>query len=205
MERRLPDAAVFTVTELLRTLDLLRDAVARGQDINYVFRPYPHYIDELLAEALSTANPDDIREHSEPSLGRLLVVYALRLASVALHDQSDATLAWAVRAAAIGAGLDDEQEALRVMAPIEASATALGFDMASVGGTLRAEGWVTEADFLDDWLSRPPDMRSLESMGYVKADGFLRYAPSGNEPTEADMRAIQAAWLNSRKGQTAAD
>jgi hypothetical protein len=186
------------MTDFLQTLELLRSAVARDEDIGYVFRPYPHHIHGLVSEALAAATPGDVREHGEPSFGRLLIGHALRLASVALREGSDLPLASAVRAAAIGAGLDDERDALRVMAPIEASATALGFDMASVAATMRTEGWVREAEFIDDWVSRPPDMRSLASMGYVKVDGFPRYAPSGDQPTEADMRAIHAAWLKSQ-------
>lgn len=106
---------------------------------------------------------------------QVLRSYAERMASLAVRRRERELLLRAVVALVLG-GLDENRlESLIVMAPIQDSAERLGLDLPelfeSASNVVGHPGTVN----LMLWLTRRPEDRSLESMGFVvgeDVDGF---------------------------------
>jgi hypothetical protein len=106
---------------------------------------------------------------------QVLRAYAERMASLAVRRRERELLRQAVVALVVG-GLDENRlESLMVMAPIQDCAERLGLDLAEVlEEASKVVGHPGTVNMML-WLTRKPEDRSLESMGFVPSedgDGF---------------------------------
>jgi len=108
---------------------------------------------------------------------RVLRAYAERTASLAVRRRDAELLTRAVVAIVLG-GLDQNAlEALMIMPLIENSARLLNTDLAGIFEIAADSVGHPGSVNLVLWLTRAPEDRTLESMGYVEADdeGGFRY------------------------------
>jgi hypothetical protein len=167
----------------MSSADFDPEDAAQQRFASYGPSPLPNSRDdavEKFIEATRSAGPRDVAAVSARASERgrrVLRAYAERTASLAVRRKDAQLLVRGVVALVMG-GLDQNTpEALMVMPLIEHSAQLLDVDLASIfeqaASCVGHPGTVS----LMLWLTRAPDDRTLESMGFVVTadEGGFRY------------------------------
>lgn len=135
----------------------------------YLDWPLPSTRDTEIGELLATRPAPELGESS----GRVLLVFAERMAALAVRDRDPDTLRRGLRAAAVAAEVESDSRGVVLVLPtLWHSAGLLGLDRAA---EFTAFADQTGGELVAGFAGRRPEDQTLECMGYVEvddADGF---------------------------------
>ena len=156
---------------------------AQSRFAGYGPSPLPNSRDDLVGKVIDRAVSGGpaavaaLKQGASETGRRVLRAYGERMASLAVRRRDARLLVRAVIAVVIG-GLDQNAlEALMVMPLIENSAVLLRVDLAGLFEQAAAVVGHPGSVNLMVWLTRPPEDRTLASMGFVESsdEGGFRY------------------------------
>jgi hypothetical protein len=156
---------------------------------NYFYEPIPISLDDTLRQLVQAfAASDDVSRKKvirqfTPRYRQLFGSFGVRSASVAVRSHRSEPLIEGLLALDLGWPTPDVREQIRDLAPMYHAALKLGIDPVM---TFRAAEAIARddayADFLENFLSRPEEDKSLEALGYREfsaPDGF-RFNPGSS-------------------------
>ena len=152
-----------------RTLEKLASECTHG----YGPSPLPNQIDEeveSLVHAVASDGETDPLTKMNETHGFVLLAYAERMASLAVRENSVDTLSKGLVALRIASKLIYVKEALPVLALMYNSANKLGIDPTNLFSTLVLRDGDELKVFVDSFLSRSAEDRSIQAMGYVEGE-----------------------------------
>jgi hypothetical protein len=156
---------------------------------NYFWEPIPISLDAVLQRFVrefmtaDDVNRVEILQHLTPRYRQLLCSFGTRSATLGARHQNPDLVTEGLIALRLGWPQDDMRDQIRDLAPMYHATVRTGADPAEI--FRRAAGVARDNDFssfLEDFLSRPDDEKSLEALGFREvnhADG-LRFEPGGD-------------------------
>jgi hypothetical protein len=156
-------------------------AVRKEDPMGYGRRALPSPLDQLvgaLIEAFIVATPMERRRvsaQSDETLSRLLLVFAERMASLAVRLNSRDHLFKGLVALAAEGWTTDSREDLLILSLLHDAAIRIGLDPREAFEQVLPYTTKPVADSLERFLARTPQDKVIEAMGYrvgADADGF---------------------------------
>lgn len=165
----------------MATLEGTLEKLASEYTHGYGPSPLPSQIDEEI-ESLVDALAEDDNAETPPDMnethGFVLLAYAERMASLAVRESCVDALSKGLAALGIASRLIYVKEALPVLTLMHNSASKLGVDPTNLFSTLALREGDELQVFVDSFLNRSAEDRSIQAMGYIegKDEGGFRYA-----------------------------
>ena len=165
----------------MATLEGTLKKLASEYTHGYGSSPLPCQIDEEVESLVDVVTGDDeartLLEMNETH-GFVLLAYAERMASLAVRENSVDILSKGMAALGIASRLIYVKESLPVLALIHDSASKLGVDPPELFSTLPLHEGDELKAYVDSFLNRSGEDRSIQAMGYVEGEdeGGFRYS-----------------------------
>jgi hypothetical protein len=138
--------------------------------------PLPTELETKLVVAMERASPLQaeavrlLREHLSVRDAYALATFAVRMALLAARTARPQLVELALIGLLIDDGVLDYRDLLRALALTEYCAACVGTDFETLIGKMLPLASAGRSAFIrDTYLSRPPDARSLEAVGYAAA------------------------------------
>lgn len=153
-----------------------------GSEYTHGYGPYPLpcAIDEeveLLVHAVAGEDESSTALDMTETHGFVFLAYAERMASLAVRENSVGILSKGMAALGVASKLVYVKETLPILALMHNSACKLGVDPAELFSDLGLREGDELKMYVDSFLNRSAEDRSIQSMGYVEGEdeGGFRY------------------------------